>query len=228
MTRSQFILGIALLCVSGTLAFFISFREREIKHNLAADEASSTRPPVQASHRSEHSSSLPLSKRKIEEIDPTNYEVTVTNLDLQGVGKKIERESRVRLREMTGRYQLTANQRREIFPLLVSHHADFQEGLIVNGFVARNPGATKLAGQIYPVLDSIQQEAYQEELLADNEWWGDIIGQLREELDGALESGEVEVVTESVPTLPTSKKPARSDGEAVENEGIDLENFFGD
>lgn len=228
MTRSQFILGIALLCVSGTLAFFISFREQESKKSGTQTTAanSSSSHSVTPSKRSDRSTPLPLSKRTIEKMDPTYYEVSVSDLALQVTAGKIERESRQRLQEMTKRYQLSANQRREIFPLLVSHHPDFQDGLIVNGSIARNPGKTNLASDLYPLLDLAQQEAYQEALLADNEWWGEIIGQLREDLDGALEDGEIDLITEPVDTLPDSSGPARSDGESVENEGIDIGDFF--
>ncbi|MFT7173306.1 MAG: hypothetical protein ACI9NQ_001526 [Paracoccaceae bacterium] len=228
MTRSQFILGIALLCVSGTLAFFISFREQESKRvgPQATAANSSAAHPVTPSKRSERSTPLSLSKRKIEKMDPTSYEVSVSDLALQVVAGKIERESRQRLKEMTERYQLSANQRREVFPLLVSHHPDFQNGLIVNGSTARSPGETNLASDLYPLLDLAQQEAYQEALLADNEWWGEIIGQLREDLDGALADGEIDLITEPIDTLPASTDPARDDGESVENEGIDLGDFL--
>jgi len=227
MTRSQFILGIALLCVSGTLAFFISFREHDNKRAESNSVESTTDPSSTAtsSRRIDRSTPLPLSSRNVEKMDPTIYEVTVSDISLHEVGQQIERETRERLQQMTERYQLTPNQRREVFPLLVSHHPDFQEGIIVNGFVAGNPDESNLASDLYPLLDLTQQEAYQEDLLADNEWWGEIIGQLRADLDGALESGEVEVVTEPIDTLPEST--GRDDGDAVENEGVDLDNFFG-
>ncbi len=229
MTRSQFILSIALLCVSGTLAFFISFREQENKRanqNSGASAAVSS-STVRSSRRNDHSIPLPLSSRNVGKMDPTIYEVTVSEISLQDVGQKIEREARERLQQMTKRYQLTPNQRREVFPLLVSHHASFREGIIVSGFVAGKAGESNLASDLYPLLDLDQQEAYQEDLLANNEWWGEIIGQLREDLDGALESGEVEVVTEPIDPLPESNGPGRDDGKAVENEGVDLDNFFG-
>ncbi len=206
MTRSQFILGAALLCVSGTLAFFISFRDQE-KKQIIAPAASPTQSP-QPSVRSQRSSPLLLSDRKIEKVDPTIYEVSVSDLSLRELGQRIEIDSRERLKKMTARYQLSPNQRREIFPLLVRHHAEYQEGLIVNGSTTSGPGDKKLASEIYPILDPSQQEDYQETLLADNEWWGEIIGQLREDLDQALDAGEVELITEPAEPLtrPTSER----------------------
>lgn len=225
MTRSQFILGIALLCVSGTLAFFISFRNQENKRTGSAAVGSSS-GPAHSTRNLERPFPLPLADRSIEKMDPTNYEVTVADIELQDVGSKIEREARERLQQMTERYRLSPNQRREIFPVLVSHHADYREGIIVNGFVIGNPAASNLASDIYPLLDLDQKEAYETDLLAHDEWWGEILGQLREDLDGALESGEVEVVTEIIETDPLPTGPGRDDGEKVENEGVDVGNFF--
>jgi hypothetical protein len=199
MTRSQFILGTALLCVSGTLAFFISFREQENSQGRSIAAAGSS----QIEARSHRSSPLPLSKRKIERMEATDYQVSVSDLGLSSLGQKIEADSRQRLQKMTDRYQLTANQRREIFPLLVSHHPEFTEGFIVNGSSSRKPGKESLSSEIYPLLDLPQQEAYQQALLADNDWWGDVIGQLREDLDGALDAGEVELITEPVKNPPS-------------------------
>lgn len=223
MTRSQFILGIALLCVSGTLAFFISFREQENKRAESAPVESASGPAA-STRDIDRALSLPLAGRSIEKMDPTNYEVTVSDITLQEVGSKIERESRDRLQQMTERYRLTPNQRREVFPVLVSHHADYREGIIVSGFVIDNPAVSNLAKDIYPLLDLDQKEAYETDLFAHDEWWGEILGQIREDLDGALESGEIEVVTENIEPKPNG--PGRDDGEKVENEGVDVDSFF--
>lgn len=200
MTRSQFFLSIALLCLSTTLAFFISFREREQRQT-----SKKLRPLSESRERfsSRHyrPRDLPLSDHHIRSVDRTNYEVSVSNPTLQDLGKKIEADSRKRLQKMTTQYHLSANQRRQIFPLLVSYHAEFQEGLIVNGSTAIAPRRTELASEIYPILNPHQQERYQETLLSDNEWWGDIISQLREDLDQALEVGELDLVTEPIEPL---------------------------
>ena len=213
MTPSQFILGTALLCVSGTLAFFISFREQGTKSTETA-LGDSPNHVQHRSPRSQRSTPLPFGKTNQAVMDPTNHEVSVSELSLQSLSEKIEADSRQRLQKMTELYQLTANQRREIFPLLVSHHPEFQEGLIVNGSAASRPTESKLASEVYPLLDLTQQEAYQETLLAGNDWWSEIIEQLRDDLDKALESGEVEIITESEdaqPTLGNELNSAKSD-----------------
>jgi hypothetical protein len=156
-------------------------------------------------------------------MDPTNYEVTVSDLELEEVGLRIERESRERLRKLTDRYQLTANQRREAFPLLVSYHADYTDGLIVNGFEARPPRAEHLSSELYLILDLTQQETYQEDVLADNEWWGEILGQLRSDLDRSLYSAD----PGNSKKRSDSNSPASGDGGAIERRKIDLDKIFG-
>ncbi|MGB0644883.1 MAG: hypothetical protein ACPGQF_09080, partial [Akkermansiaceae bacterium] len=51
--------------------------------------------------RSEIAAPLPLDNRKVEKMDSTNYEVTVSNLKLEEVGRRIERESQEQLRKLT-------------------------------------------------------------------------------------------------------------------------------
>lgn len=189
MTRSQFILSLTFLCVAGTLAFVVTFSRQKSEPTeepelVDVGQLRSQRPTPRALPRS--SPSRPIN-------DSTIYEVTVSELELQDLGGRIERESQDRLDEMTVRYDLSANQRRQIFPLLVKYHADFQDGIIANGFVPVFDEEDSLEEDIYPLLDLRQQELYQEVILADQEWWGDIIGQIREDLDIAVESGDLQL-----------------------------------
>lgn len=216
MTRSQFFLSMTLLCVSGTLAFMVSFRARETANGRPSllTEETPERLSSRVRPREIEPRALLLSPRRVETVDPTHYEVTVDDLALQDTGSKIERESLERLRSMTDQYQFTPNQRRQIFPLLVAHHADFSEGLIVNGFPAPSPEESTLAEQIYPLLDLTQQENYQKNLLADVDWWSDVIGQLRDDLDRAYENGEVDLITESD---PVRRRREQADEEEIGN-----------
>lgn len=197
MTRSQFLLSMTLLCVAGTLAFITTFRHREATNSNLSQILRTHDTPPRVSTRETEPPALLLSPKRQEKVDPTYYEVTVSQIELQDTGSKIERESLLRLEQMTNRYQLTPNQRRQIFPILVSHHADFSQGLIVNGLPAPGPEDESLPEQIYPLLDLTQQENYQQDVLAESDWWGDILGQLRDDLDTAFETGEVDLVTET-------------------------------
>ncbi len=117
-------------------------------------------------------------------VDPTNHDVMVWDLALMDRGEKIERDSLARLQELTNRYQLTANQRREAFPLLVRHHPDYLVGLIVNGVPTEAPDGRDFASEFAEILNLAQRELYQEELVADRAWWKDVLGQIRDDLDG--------------------------------------------
>ena len=224
MNTSLLIFFLALLGGSGMVAYLaasgISAKQNEA---VKSPPANSQLPQQSPPKRSDISEPLPLDKRKIEQMDPTNYEVTVSDIDLEEVGLRIERESLQRLRKLTDRYQLTANQRREAFPLLVSYHADYTDGLIVNGFQARPPRAENLSSELYLILDLTQQETYQEDVLADNEWWGEILGQLRADLDRSLYStGQPATNRKSA-----NESPGTGDGESIKERKIDLDELFG-
>jgi hypothetical protein len=224
MNKPRFILFIALLGSSGLAAYFASSHEPAKR-----DKASQNSPAVttfqnqKSSKRSDISAPLPLDSRKAEEMDSTNYEVTVSNIKLEEVGRRIERESQEQLRKLTDRYQLTANQRREAFPLLVSYHADYTDGLIVNGFKAQPPRTNNLSSELYLIFDLTQQEIYQEDVEADNKWWGEIIGQLRSDLDRSLYS------TREKNILKKSDKKTEEESlnEGGELRTIPLDDLFG-
>ncbi len=63
-------------------------------------------------------------------------------------------------------------------------------------------------------MDLFQQETYQEDVLANNEWWDEIIDQLRTDLDHSLYSID-----------PGS--PPEGDGAPVERPNLNLDELFG-
>jgi hypothetical protein len=222
MNKPRFILFIALLGGSGLAAYLASSRE-PAKQNGALQNPSAvkTSQEQKSSKRSEISAPLPLDNRKVEEMDSTNYEVTVSNINLEEVGRRIERESQEQLRKLTDRYQLTANQRREAFPLLVSYHADYTDGLIVNGFKAQPPRTNNLSSELYLIFDLTQQEIYQEDVEADNKWWGEILGQLRSDLDRSLYSSNPKDTSRK-----SGEKTEKQSRERVQPRTIPLDDLF--
>jgi hypothetical protein len=222
MNKPRFILFIALLGGSGLAAYLTSSRE-PAKQNGALQNPSAvkTSQEQKSSKRSEISAPLPLDNRKVEEMDSTNYEVTVSNINLEEVGRRIERESQEQLRKLTDRYQLTANQRREAFPLLVSYHADYTDGLIVNGFKAQPPRTNNLSSELYLIFDLTQQEIYQEDVEADNKWWGEILGQLRSDLDRSLYSSNPKDTSRK-----SGEKTEKQSRERVQPRTIPLDDLF--
>lgn len=126
---------------------------------------------------------LPLENPRLQEVDPTNHDVMVSDLALAPVGERVEKDSRARLQELTERYQLTANQRREAFPLLVRYHPEYRDGLIVNGTLTRAPADQDFSSQFANILDLSQRELFQEDLGADRAWWYEVLNQIRDNLE---------------------------------------------
>lgn len=181
---SSLVIFALLLLGSGLLAYRFAFQFHQPE--AAKTRSFSSAPVDTPSSRRPTASARPLLLQDppLERVDPTHYEVTVSDLALQEIGKRIEREAKTRLEELTDRYQLSANQRRETFPLLVSHHPDYRSGLVVNGFSARPPGPSDFASQFSAILNLNQQELFQEDLGADRAWWRDVLSQIREDLEG--------------------------------------------
>ncbi|MGC6426875.1 MAG: hypothetical protein ACON5H_07770 [Akkermansiaceae bacterium] len=236
MTRSQFILGVALLVVAGTLAFTVSFRKQEERDRGRVAEALEARLNQRGTSSNNQSQGRLSSDRRISlrSAERARYEVTVADLGRQPSADKIQLEALDQLEEMTNRYQLTGSQRRQIFPLLAKHHPEFQEEMMVNGRVLPPPtGGRQLASEVYPLLDPSQQDLYQDDLLSRDRWWSEIISQLREDLDGAIASGEMVAVDENGVEIPATllidENPAEGHGTAIENNGggINLDRLIG-
>lgn len=220
MSRSQFILGIALLVVSATLTFTISF-ENDDQPNADPAVAQNSRGASPTRVRQTGSTrGMGSSSRR----DRTFYEVTVSDRNLLSVADLVQEESLQKLEALTERYDLTTSQRRGIFPLIAARHPQFQEGLVINGSsIPTQSPTSSLESAMYPLLDEEQQEDLEDDALADDEWWSEIISQLREDLDEAISTGEL------IPTIePASDNntPAPGDGEEIENPDIDLNNLF--
>lgn len=223
MNKLQFILFIALLGGSGLVAYFAASHDPSKKITVAQTTLTPVATQEQKpSKRSEISAPLPLDEKRIEQMDPTNYGVTVSNIELEEVGQRIERESQEQLRKLTDRYQLTANQRREAFPLLVSYHADYTDGLIVNGFKSQPPRTNNLSSELYLIFDLTQQEIYQEDVEADNKWWGEILGQLRSDLDRSLYSTD----SDDIPKESKEKTGRKGPNGLTEPQKIPLDDLF--
>ena len=207
MTRSQFILACTLLVVAGTIAFTVTFRQQEEERMTEALEKKTAAPPSSGTKISTRPSSTATRPRT---TDRTNYEVTVSELAQREDAGIIEREINAKLEKMSARYELTGNQRRQIYPLLAKYHPRFEQGMVVNGQALSAPlPDEQLSNEIYPLLEGLQQGTYVDDLLAEDQWWGEIITQLRDDLDQALESGEMVTAPEIT--------PAPGDGELIED-----------
>lgn len=179
-TRALFYLF--LLGGSGWVSYAV-FSRPAVTTSAAPEPQTPSRPSAPPRQANKNRALL-LDPPPQELVDPTNHDVMVWDLALMERGQKIERDSLARLQELTNRYQLTANQRREGFPLLVRHHPDYLEGLIVNGVPTEAPEGRDFASEFAEILNLTQRELYQEDLVADRAWWNDVLGQIRDDLDG--------------------------------------------
>ncbi|MDA7514546.1 hypothetical protein N8513_00950 [bacterium] len=245
MSRSQFILGVTLLVVAGTLAFSISFfRSDDYRQSPSADSSQTSqkdsgRKSV-SMDRSPSRSSRTVSSRS---TDSSRHDLGLTIASISGLSdatlnqvnsivNRTRQESREELDKLTEQYHLSTEQRREIFPLIVAHHDQAHPAILVNGqSLPTISGGSTLNNDIYPILDSDQQDALAEAAIDDDAWWKDVVGQLEDDLNGAIDSGEMIAVTdetsEDVGVITSSDGPAAGDGEASSHSGGNLFELLG-
>lgn len=203
MSRAQLFLSFALLAVAGTVAFMVTApRPRPAGAERKSPPRSADRlsaPPSSLSLTAERRSSLRATQRLTG--DRTHYEVSYAEPADAKNAAIIAEEAGITLEELTREYQLTPNQRREVYPLLVAHHPLFREGMLVNGRnvdlgkVTRDAdlgiSATSFDNALYPILNNSQQDRLQENILNQDRWWGDVLGKLDSDLEYAFENQEI-------------------------------------
>lgn len=221
VTRSQLILGIALLIVSGTLAFAITFNFQEKKKPTTSQDPEST-TPLATTKRDQDAD---LGRTKFQDRQnyyDTHHEISVSRDEDREAASIVEQESRDRLDQLTNRYNLTPLQQREIFPIIAAFHPQFRDGMLINGQSAplfeeqdpESPSIHAFENAIHPFLDTFQQEQIQEDVLSVDRWWGEISHQLQDDLRQAIERGEM---------IPEVVKPIQ-DEELTEEELTDDKN----
>jgi hypothetical protein len=245
MSRSQFILGVTLLVVAGTLAFSISFFQSDNYHQ-STDDQSFARSKTAPEHRSvnlDRSRNRPSRANSSRIVDSSRHDLgltsssisNITDADLQKVNAIVNRtrqESRDKLDKLTEKYDLTNDQRRKIFPLIVAHHKQAHPAILVNGqpLPSITVGST-LNDSIYSELDSDQQDALTEASIDNNAWWKDVVGQLEDDLNNAIDNGEMIAVADTPPSdagvTPSSEGPAAGDGGASTHSGGNLFELLG-
>lgn len=225
MTRSQFILGVALLIVSGALAFTISFLQREKSPGneavLLQRNSASNRSALQtSSHRPSSIASTP--HRPLH--DRTHYDIGVSREEDWETAEQIEEESLQELDDLDLIYHFSLNQRREIFPLIAAKHPEFRDGMLVNGQAVSplrgkphyDDRHTSFEGALLPILTPTQQNELEYRILRRPQWWGHTGINLRDDLDHSIESGEtlVDLVQEDpADSISDSQNPAKNGDE---------------
>jgi len=249
MPFRKFILLVTFLVVVGTILFAVSLSKEETQEMSlisAGKPQQSAKFSLQRRAEVESWDSLNAKAPRRVAMDRSNYRVTnetaAHSPALREQAERVERESHTELEKMTNRYRLTHTQQEELFPILARHHTSFQKGMRVNGqLVSSSVAGVQVSSEIYPHLDPIQQELYQNDLLARDEWWGEIIDQLQEDLDQAIVSGEMvmthvdqheEERSHSVIADPgeiIDENAGKDEGAVIENGkgGISLDNLLG-
>ncbi len=88
MNHSKSLLFLALLGGSGIVTYLATSRKAPEHDPKQLKVTDSVRPFIRPSRRSESTAPLPLDKRKIERMDATNYEVTVSDIAIDDIGRK--------------------------------------------------------------------------------------------------------------------------------------------
>ncbi|MDB4566343.1 hypothetical protein N9Z99_07520, partial [Akkermansiaceae bacterium] len=83
------------------------------------------------------------------------------------------------------------------------------------------PRSNSLSSELYLIFDLTQQEIYQEDVEADNKWWGEILGQLRSDLDRSLYSTNPEDTSRK-----SGEKTEKQSRERVKPRTIPLDDLF--
>ena len=234
MSRLFLVLATTLVVLIGSLIFILTFERGSKLSPPPASAASSARAEgkptrsrrlarearISSSRRLESSLSLPSS--------------ATTHLDQEQVQQvedilaRTRREARETLDKYDTRYQLSKNQRQEIFPYIVAHHPQAHPEMIVNGqpLPAIAPG-TSLEERVSSFLNPSQQTALIEDSMDDQAWWEEVVGQLESDLDNAISDGEMVPADERAVPPPVSREPASGDGEASERPGANLFDLLG-
>ena len=236
MSRTSFVLAVTLLVVAGSMVFMMTF-DRENGPAVNAENAGS-RGGVERNSSGNRSSD---DSRRVVSSRGRSSSLTLPESATSHLGKsqmrQVERilartrsEARQKLAKYQDRYNLTKEQRRDIFTFIVAHHDQAHPDMIVNGqpLPSINPGST-LDESISGFLDSSQQDSLAEDVADHDAWWEEVVGQLENDLDTAISNGEVAPVVEEpsdpLPAAPTG--PAAGDGEASGHSGGNLFDLLG-
>lgn len=237
MRFGNYLFGVALILVATALTLTIAFRDEPEEESANERPGATTSAPSPARTRG-ISPSLRESAAKPHAKDP---EAQVENLDLvldQGpAASKLsaaesqvisERTSRVKsaalakLGKMTERLDLTDEQRREIFPLLVRATAGYHPAMVLTAQAGGQAVPIEMAKSnqttdeaIHEVLDPEQQEDFIEHMLNKQAWWNEIISQWEKDFDSTAAAGTAPDPTEGLgpnevaPNHETSKSQER-------------------
>lgn len=99
---------------------------------------------------------------------------------------RLKAQSKRRLKQLEQSLFLSPDQSREIYSLIARSSPLFTTGIAVNGSNQPAISPTVASGDIHDLLNPNQQEDFVDDLLAEKEWWDELVVNLEAEIDADL------------------------------------------
>ena len=229
MSRSHFALAIALLVIAATMVFVKTFPDAPAVENRTQSARALTpeRPgggvALEPSHVSKPRTPRPETGTRLEiGFSPATLATLTDDQRRQALGfaARAEADARATLDALTEKYELTRQQRRDLFPIVAAHTPSYHPSMTVDGVsVAPAPAGSSLEEEIHGELDPDQQAVLEDAMVDDIKWWQEIASQLEDDLNQAIDAGEVSVAPPADAGIPVDTQPAPGDGEAASHSG---------
>ena len=184
--RHLILLG-SLVGVSAALVAWKEFKS-EPKDELRANPDNITFVEDRSTSLSQ-SSKIPTEKYRREESTSIS---DILSLDEDASIQSLENLSRLkaqserRLKQLEQNLFLSPDQSRQIYSLIARSSPLFTPGIVVNGSNQPAISPSVASGEVHDLLDSNQQEDFVEDILAEKEWWDELVIDLEAEIDADL------------------------------------------
>ena len=226
MQRLNFIMGVALLIVAATVAMVITLRPVAPEDVAgSAEPRDGDRPGADAGEFRAGESPAAMPTRGRESLAeaglaaPQRFTVGVPDghPEAAALGPKaarVEEFANTRLDQLTARLDLTADQRRKLFPILARTSESYHPAMQIAGVVDGAPALSGAAGDaaLTEVLVPGQQDQLVEHAITDSVLWQEIIAGLQRQ----LEAQTPQVPEGGEPPPPPDPPPRRNIFDVVE------------
>jgi len=213
VNRSSFILGMALLVVAITLAVTITVRNAprdagkigkagSTENNVSDDRAfrvagsANLDQPARLTTRVSRGEEARISYQVQLPAEQSTLLPVDERAELADRAATVESKARAQLERMTEEFELTGDQRRKMFPMLVRSTAGFDPRMQVGGVYLDSDPEALPDDEMHDVLDAEQRDQLVDDEINRQLWWQEIFSRLEEEL---IDS------TGGAPTVPASE-----------------------
>ena len=235
MSRFKFLLSVTILVVAGTLAFIGTSGqapESTAKSRSGSSASATSNNPGNSFRSRRDTRSLSSRSTDLQLSLPKSTTAHLDSIQLAQVDDilaDIRREARTKLDKLALDHKLTSVQRRAIYPYIVAHHKNAHPSIAIDGqfLPAISPGTT-LEENVSSFVDAGQKDSLADAADDSDAWWEEVVGQLENDLDAAIDNGEmVAAPEENQGGISVSNDPAEGDGEASEHSGGNLFDLLG-